>query len=224
MYDIVISNHTSKGIKMTKILLSLATMLSLTYATEAKPTGCVLVQPSTLSVNWKAYKTLGKIGVGGKFTSVTYTPHALEGKNFKALFVGSKVSIDLSKVDTGNPARDETLGKHFFSLLKGKTIEGEIVDIKKTDKHEKGKPRTGVVSVKLTMNEKTLTIPMKYVYSEGKFDAAGTIDLMDFAAGDALSSINKSCYDLHKGKTWSDVSISFSTTVDATLCNVEIKK
>ncbi len=209
---------------MTKLLLSLATILSLSHATDTKPTGCVLVQPSNISVNWKAYKTLAKIGVGGKFTAVTYTAHALKGKNFRELFVGSKVSIDLTKVDTGNPARDETLVKHFFSVLKGKTIEGEIVDIKKTDKHEKGKPRTGVVSVKITMNEKTLTIPLAYVYSEGKFDAKGTIDLMDFASSDALASINKSCYDLHKGKTWSDVSIGFSTTVEATLCHVKIKK
>jgi len=209
---------------MNKILLSLATLLTMTYATEPAKTGCVLVQPNTMNVNWKAYKTLGKIGVGGKFTSVTYTPHALEGKNFKELFVGSKVSIDLSKIDTGNPGRDETLVKDFFSVMKGKTIEGEIVDIKKTDKHEKGKPRTGVVSVKLTMNEKTLTIPMKYIYADDKFDASGTIDLLDFTAGDALASINKSCYDLHKGKTWSDVSIAFSTTVKATLCNVKNKE
>ena len=209
---------------MNKILLSLVTILTMTYATGPVATGCVLVQPNTMNVSWKAYKTLGKIGVGGKFTSVTYTPHALEGKNFKELFVGSKVSIDLSKIDTGNPGRDETLVKDFFSVMKGKTIEGEIVDIKKTDKHEKGKPRTGVVSVKLTMNEKTLTIPMKYIYNEGKFDASGTIDLFDFAANDALASINKSCFDLHKGKTWSDVSIGFSTTVEATLCNVKIKK
>ena len=209
---------------MNKILLSLATLLTITYASEPVKTGCVLVQPKTMEVNWKAYKTLAKKGVGGKFTSVTYTPHALEGKNFKELFVGSKVSIDLSKVNSGNPGRDETLVKSFFSVLKGKTIEGEIVDIQKTDKHEKGKPRTGTVSVKITMNEKTLTIPMQYIYTEGKFDATGTIDLLDFAAGDALSSINKSCFDLHKGKTWSDVSIGFSTTVEATLCNVKIKK
>jgi polyisoprenoid-binding protein YceI len=209
---------------MTKTLITLAALLSFTYASQPAASGCVLVQPATMNVSWKAYKTLGKLGVGGKFTSVKYTPHALEGKNFKELFVGSKVSIDLSKIDTGNPARDVTLEKDFFSLLKGKTIEGEIVDIKKTDTHEKGKPRTGVVSVKLTMNDKTLTIPMKYLYVEGQFDAAGTIDLFDFAAGDALASINKSCYDLHKGKTWSDVSIAFSTTIEATLCNVEIKK
>jgi hypothetical protein len=74
------------------------------------------------------------------------------------------------------------------------------------------------------MNEKTLTIPMQYIYNKDKFDAAGTIDLLDFSASDALSFINKSCFDLHKGKTWSDVSISFSTTIEATLCHVKIKK
>ncbi len=205
---------------MKKVLLSLLTLFSISHAA----TGCVLVQPSNINVTWKAYKTLGKLGVGGKFTAVKYTPVALEGKNFKELFVGSKVSIDLSKIDTANPGRDETLVKDFFSLLKGKTIKGEITNIKKTDKHEKGKPRTGNIDVKITMNEKTLTIPMTYVYSEGKFDAKGTIDLFDFAASDALASINKSCYDLHKGKTWSDVAIGFSTTIEATLCNVEIKK
>ncbi len=145
-------------------------------------------------------------------------------ENFKELFVGSKVSIDVSKINTGNPGRDETLVKDFFSVLKGKTIEGEIVDIKKTDKHVKGKPRTGNIAVKITMNEKTLTIPMTYVYNKGKFDAKGTIDLFDFTANDALASINKSCFDLHKGKTWSDVSIGFSTTIEATLCHVKIKK
>jgi len=209
---------------MKKILLSLATLLTLTNASGTGKSGCVLVQPADMNVTWKAYKTLGKIGVGGQFTSVTYTANALEGKNFRELFVGSKVSIDLSKITTGNPARDETLVKNFFSVLKGKTIEGEIVDIKKTDTHEKGKPRTGTVSVKLSMNEKTLTIPMAYHYENGLFAAKGTIDLMDFTAGDALASINKSCFDLHKGKTWSDVSIGFATTVKATLCNVKIKK
>ena len=209
---------------MKKTFLALITLVSLTYATQPAATGCVLVQPSNMNVTWKAYKTLGKLGVGGKFTDVKYTPAAIEGKNFQELFVGSKVSIDLSKIDTGNPGRDETLVKDFFSVLKGKMIDAEITDIKKTDKHEKGKPRTGIVSVKITMNEKTLTIPMKYFYSEGKFDATGTIDLFDFAASDALSSINKSCFDLHKGKTWSDVSIGFSTTIEATLCNVKIKK
>ena len=205
---------------MKKVLLSLLTLFSISHAA----TGCVLVQPADMNVTWKAYKTLGKIGVGGQFTSVKYTPAALEGKNFKELFVGSKVSIDTTKITTGNPTRDETLVKMFFQKLKTTTIEAKIINIKKTDKHAKGKPRTGMIDVEIAMNEQTLIIPMMYTYEKGLFTAKGTIDLLDFRATDALASINKSCYDLHKGKTWSDVTIGFSTTIKATLCNVEIKK
>ncbi len=204
---------------MKKVLLSLLTLFSISHAA----TGCVLVQPSDINVTWKAYKTLGKIGVGGQFTSVKYTPAALEGKNFKELFVGSTVTIDATKINTGNSSRDDTLVRMFFKKLKSSTIEAKIIAIK-SDKHVRGKPRTGIMDAMITMNEKTLSIPMKFHYKKGHLTATGTIDLFDFAASDALASINKSCYDLHSGKTWSDVSIGFSTTIEATLCNVEIKK
>lgn len=205
---------------MKKIILSLIALFSFSYAA----TGCVLVQSSDINVTWKAYKTLAKIGVGGKFTSVTYTPAHKEGKNFRELFVGSKISIDTSKIDTGNPSRDDALVRMFFKKLKSTIITGRITDIKATDKHVKGKPRTGILKVMLTMNEKTLIIPMMYHYEKGHFQANGTIDLFDFNGRSALTTINKTCYDLHKGKTWNDVSISFSTTIEATLCHVEIKK
>ncbi|RRS32623.1 MAG: hypothetical protein P794_00755 [Epsilonproteobacteria bacterium (ex Lamellibrachia satsuma)] len=205
---------------MKKLLFALLSFFSFLHAA----TGCVLVQPADMNVTWKAYKTLAKLGVGGQFTAVKYTANKLEGKNFRELFVGSTVTIDTSKITTGNPARDETLVKMFFGKLKNPIITAKITDIQKTDKHVKGKPRTGIVSVSIAMNEKTLIIPMKYYYSKGHFQAKGTIDLFDFAANGALASINKSCYDLHKGKTWNDVSISFSTTVKATLCHVDIKK
>ncbi len=204
---------------MKKVLLSLLTLFSISHAA----TGCVLVQPSDINVTWKAYKTLGKIGVGGQFTSVKYTPAALEGKNFKELFVGSTVTIDATKINTGNSSRDDTLVRMFFKKLKSSTIEAKIIAIK-SDKHVRGKPRTGIMDAMITMNEKTLSIPMKFHYKKGHLTATGTIDLFDFEGRTALTTINKSCYDLHSGKTWSDVSIGFSTTIEATLCNVEIKK
>ena len=80
---------------MKKTVLALAVLYTLGNAG-----GCLLTQPKEMNVDWKAYKTLGKIGVGGKFTAVNYTPAALEGKNFRELLVGSKVSIDSSKIDT----------------------------------------------------------------------------------------------------------------------------
>ncbi len=206
---------------MKRTLISLLALASLTCASSA---GCVLVQPNKMSVTWKAYKTPAKIGVGGEFTSVSYTPASLEGKNFRELFVGSKVLIDTGKITTGNPERDEKLLRFFFGTMKGHTIEAKITDIKRSDTHEKGKPRTGSLNVEITMNGTTRSVPMTYVYEKGRFDATGTIDLADFAAGESLASINKACFDLHRGKTWSDVTIGFSTTVEATLCNANIAK
>jgi len=203
---------------MKKTILSFLTIASFSYGG-----GCLLVQADDLNVTWKAYKTFEKLGVGGQFISVGYLPNKKEGKNFKELFVGSKVSIDLSKVDSKNEARDKTLVENFFSKLSGKSIEGEIVSIQ-ADKSKDGKRLyTGRVGVNINMNGKTLLIPMKYNYVKGNFKAEGTIDLFDFAANDALSSINRSCFDLHKGKTWNDVTIGFSTTIEATLCHVDMK-
>jgi len=205
---------------MKKIVLLLLAFASASFA--ASSSGCVLVQPADMNVTWKAYKTPDKIGVGGQFTSVKYTPASLKGKNFRELFVGSSVKIDTNKITTGNPGRDEKLVKFFFGMMSPATIEAKIVDIKRTDKHEKGKPRTGTITVQITMNGKSQTVDMQYFYDKEKFDATGTIDLADFAASDALASINKACYELHKGKTWSDVTIGFSTTVQATLCHTDI--
>ena len=203
---------------MNKIILSLFTLFTFSLASG----GCVLVQSGDMNVTWKAYKTLAKVGVGGMFTSVKYVPVAKEGKNFAALLVGSTVSIDTTQINTGNPTRDATLVKMFFKQLKSTSIEGKIVAMKAA-KRVKGQPHTGVLDVMLTMNGKTLTIPMQYHYEKEHFKASGTVDLFDFAGGDALASINKSCYDLHKGKTWNDVSIMFSTSIKATLCHVDVK-
>jgi len=202
---------------MKKILFSLITVASLLSAEG----GCVLVQSNDMNVTWKAYKTLAKLGVGGAFTAVTYKANNKEGKNFKELMVGSSVSIDLTKIDTKNEGRDKTLVENFFGKLKGKTIEGKIISIK-ADPKEKGKRvYHGGVDVNITMNGQTVTIPMRYNYKNENFKAKGTIDLFDFSANEALKSINKSCFDLHKGKTWNDVSIEFSTNIKATLCNTE---
>ncbi|HHH37926.1 MAG TPA: YceI family protein, partial [Epsilonproteobacteria bacterium] len=139
------------------------------------------------------------------------------------LFVGSKVTIDTKEVDTGNADRDIKLVQFFFNKMSQNKIEGEIQSIQ-ADPYSKGQPRTGIMDVMITMNGKSLLIPMKYHYEKEYFEASGTIDLGDFMALPALASINKSCYELHKGKTWRDVSIAFSTTVTASLCDVNITR
>ncbi len=182
--------------------------------------GCTLVQNDTVDIVWQAYKTPEKIGVKGKLPSLSYTPAHKEGKNFKALFEGATVAIDTTKVDTGNSVRDGKLVTFFFKQMKAPKISGKILSVT-PDAHTKGKPYTGKLEVALTMNGKTVNTTLDYHYEKEVFKAQGNIDLMDFAAGTALASINRACYDLHKGKTWSDVSIGFVTNVTATKCDVK---
>lgn len=206
---------------MKKIILSVLLVLSVAASANAsQKTGCVLAQKGKVSVNWEAYKTESKIGVGGVFDSVKYTPFAKEGKNFRTILVGSKVDIDTNSVNSKNAGRDDKLVKFFFNMMSSNNIEAKIVDIK-ADKKIKNAPRTGVVTIDVKMNGVAKTVPMKYSFSDGIFSATGVIDILDFSASKALFSINKACFDLHKGKTWSDVKIGFSTKIEAILCNVK---
>ena len=183
-----------------------------------------MTQSNDLNISWKAYKTLAKIGVKGDFTEFENIPNAKEGKNFRELLVGSKVIINKSKIDTKNSDRDKTIVDTFFNLLNENTILGQIIDIK-ADKKKNGKrPYRGSLDINITMNQKTLTIPMRYSYKNENFSATGVIDILDFDGSSALKSINTSCYDLHKGKTWSDVTIDFATNIKASLCSTNIKK
>ena len=203
--------------------LLLSALIAGTTLLWANNGGCTLVQSGDLSINWKAFKTSKKIGVGGTLPSLVYTPAAKKGKNFRELFVGSTVTIDTHKVDSGHAPRDAKLVKFFFSQMKSMQIQGKITDIKAAPR-KKGEPFTGTLNVMLTMNGKSVPATMDYTYADKKFEAHGKIDLADFAALDALSSINKACYELHKGKTWSDVEIGFSTTVEATECQTKETK
>lgn len=208
--------YYAKESSMKKIIFSLFTLFSLSYAAG----GCVLVQSGDMNVTWKAYKTLDNIEVKGAFTSVNYVPAAKEGKNFRELLVGSTLQIDTAKVDTGDLQMDDAFVSMCFKKFKATSIKAEIMSMK-ADKRIKGKPYGGVLDVRFTINEKTLVIPMPYVYDKEKFLAKGSIDLFDFSGRESLANVNKECYDVNKGKTWNDLKLEFATHIKATLCKVK---
>ncbi len=202
---------------MIKLLLSMLIALSYGYANEAKKPGhCELSQVGDFNVGWTAFKTSEKLAVNGVFKDVSYSAIAKSGINFRKIFVGSTIIINGASVSSRHGIRDLVLVKSFFNKMRPKIIRGKIVDMK-SNKRERGKPRTGTFFVDITMNGVRKNIAMNYTYDAGKLDAKASIDLIDFSAGDALESINKACYERHKGKTWSDVEISFSTGIKA-LC------
>jgi len=135
-------------------------------------------------------------------------------KNFRDLFVGSKMVIDVDSVDSKNPGRDAKLVNSFFNIMVGPDIKAEAVDIK-AQEVKKGEPKLGVITIAVTMNGVTKNVPMSYRYFDSKLGAMGTIDLFDFQGQNALASINKACFDLHQGKTWNDVEIGFAMDIKA---------
>lgn len=209
---------------MIKIFLSILFLVVASHASEMglKGGSCTLAQEGPVVVDFTAYKTAAKIGVGGVFDNVVYTPKAPSGKNFREIFVGATLSIDTVSVNSKNKERDDKLVTFFFEKMVDKNISAKILDYK-PNKRFKGKPKTGEFIVEITMNGVTKTVSMNYVFDEGVMKANGVIDILDFSANNALSSINKACYDLHEGKTWSDVAIGFTTNVKYTLCEVPNK-
>ena len=198
---------------MKKIALSLILAFGLAEAS------CSFAQPTDVDVTFKAFKTPLKLGVGGHFTKVNYTSSVKSATDLNTLVAGSTVAIEVASVDSKNKGRDVKLLNDFFKQMAGPNIKAKILSLKK----DKDARKTGIVTVSVTMNGVTREVPMKYSFSGGKLSADGVIDLLDFEASKALQAINKSCYDLHQGKTWSDVNIGFTMTIKAT-CNVPVVK
>lgn len=175
---------------------------------------CEYGQNGDIIVGFQAYKTPLKIGVGGEFNSILYINNTKIAKDLPTLLKGSTVNINTSSVDSANPARDKKLVDFFFNTMTQKEILAKITDLK-VDKVDATGKTTGVVFVDIKMNNVSHPAEMKFNYEKGVLQADGVIDLGDYKALGALSSINKACYDLHKGKTWSDVSISFNMNIQA---------
>jgi polyisoprenoid-binding protein YceI len=154
-----------------------------------------------IDVEWKAFKTPMKVGVGGTFGTIKLS--AKPDKSVDGLLEGAKAVIETSSVDSKNKGRDAKLVKFFFKTQGVDTITAEI---KRVDKE--------IAEVAITMNGVTRTVPMKLEREEeGKVEAEGVIDLADFDMLPSLQSINKACYDLHKGKTWQDVELEFELQI-----------
>ena len=208
---------------MKKLLLTIMILsLSLFANTPVAKMGCVLSQTGDVIVGWTAYKTPSKKGVSGIFDTSTYTPANKEGKNFKEILVGSTLAINTTSINSENEGRDKKLVEQFFKLFSTDIITAKITDIQAKSK-ETGKPKTGTIMIDINMNGVTKNIPMHYTFQKGTMHAHGFLDILDFQGSKALASINKACFDLHQGKTWNDVAITFDMQIKADLCNVNIK-
>lgn len=168
--------------------------------------GLKIISDST-KVNWVAYKTTDKVTVKGSFTEINLQD-TKAGETPQEVLEGARFSIPVSSVFSNDPIRDGKLKEFFFMVMKDpEFIGGEF--------HTKN----GSSYLMLTINSITKEIPLNIEYVNNKFTISGNLNLEDFSAQDAISSLNKVCFDLHKGpdgvsKTWSEVAISGSVVFE----------
>ena len=165
-----------------------------------------VVTPDSTSVKWTAYKTTDKKPVGGEFTVLNFENK--EGATPQDALNNLSFSIPVSSLLTKEATRDAKLKASFFGAMLGtEFIKGTI----------KYNDSSCVASI--TMNGVTNDLPLDVkISNETQVSMMGTMDLKDWNALDALESLNKVCFDLHKGedgisKTWEDVAIEVSTTL-----------
>lgn len=158
---------------------------------------CNLQQSNkTPVIGFTAFKTKAKVGVKGVFKKVSWKGPSKE-ESLPKLLSELSFEVDATSVDTLDEGRNENIIESFFSLLNEKNkIFGKIVKVSKKK-----------ILLEIKMNGKKNMIPLKYTFENSVFNGLGHIDLMDFNASKALDSINKACYALHEGKTWSHVEI-----------------
>ena len=187
-------------------IFGLSLSLLFTISVNAKECRQVM-DPKSISVEWTGYKFTEKEGVTGKFEKIE-VESSMSGADIQSVVRDIKFKINGLKFDAGNLARNINLKRHFFKKFADKAmITGHIKEMPKS--------KSGELKLVLVVNAVRSNIPMKYTIKDGKFEATGTMEMSDFKLNDALVSISKACFDLHKGKdgvskTWPTVDLKAS--------------
>lgn len=158
------------------------------------------------AIKWTAYKTTAKVPVNGKFDKVEIKGGG-NGNSVKEAINGAEFSVKISSIFTSNKSRDYKIRKFFFQVMNDpELLSGKFV----IENDTKG-------YTQLKMNGIEQNLPFTYTIEKNTFSMKSTMDINKWNAKNALESLNKACYDLHKGedgvsKTWSEVALNISTT------------
>ena len=162
-----------------------------------------LVKDST-KVSFTAYKTTEKVPVGGQFTKINITKAGQGDSALKAMN-GTEFSIPVSSLFTNDATgtRDPKILEFFFGVMENTELISGVFKVSGDSK----------CSIDVTLNGETKNIPLDYeMDGDDRFAFSGVMNLENWNALDAVSSINKACEVLHTGKdgvskTWSEVAV-----------------
>jgi len=163
---------------------------------------CYSYDKKGLDIKWTAFKTPKKLGVTGSLPNYSVSGK-MKGSSVADLLTGQKIDIRVNKVASGNEGRDVKIVKFFFGgLVGGDTMTAKVKDVTKD-----------MINMELILNGKKHEVPLMYTMKGMKLSAKGHMDILDFGMSKQLSALNKACYAMHEGKTWSDVTLSLETTL-----------
>lgn len=146
---------------------------------------------------WTAYKTPNKIAVDGSFKSISLT-NTKDDKSLEEALEGAKFYCDGTTVTSGDSSRDGTLTLFFFKRLASPDIYGSF-----------GKFENNKVMITITLDKKTITKEFTYIFKKNTITIQGSVDLLkDFDSQRAFTSLHHACFDLHEGKTWTEVNLT----------------
>jgi len=177
--------------------------------------------PDSTKVSFTAYKTSDKLPVGGKFLKIEFK-EVKNGATAMEALNGTAFSIPVSSLFTNDATgtRDPKLLEFFFGAMTNTELIAGVFNATADNK----------CSIDVTMNGETSNIPLKFtIDNENSITFNGSLNLEDWKALEALSSLNNACKELHTGKdgvtkTWNDVAIQAQVFISkSTTTNTETK-
>jgi hypothetical protein len=182
--------------------------------TKVEKTYAYFIDPSGIVLHWTAYKFIEKIGVSGRFDTIKFSAKK-SLTSIEDVLKSSRITISTGSVNSANGIRDPKLRATFFKTFNTDTIQGEILEA------EEGK---GLLALK--MNTINNLIEYTYRYTKDTIFISTHLDLIKWNAKKALNTLNKECYDLHKGsdgisKLWPDVAVKIKLPVKRDILVIE---
>lgn len=149
-------------------------------------------------------------------TQNTFTQFELASESGKLL--NASIDIDATSLDTSKDLNNGQGGQwpeNLAAVRNGNVVNGLFNNFVNPGKvmAKIGAIDASSISLDVTMNGETRTVPMNYSVADGKLTAEGTLDILEFNGADAFKKFSRICRSWHKGKSWSDVAIQFSVPV-----------
>jgi len=174
------------------------------------------VQPAFTTVNWTAYKTTARVGVGGTFTDLSITPGKEEG-SVTEIMTNLSFGLDIASTSTKDTSRDRKIRQYFFGTMAGWLPEEERL-ISGTINTVQGVDTGGIARITLRMNDLENEVDAKYRLEGNKLILETSVLVDDWDASSSIDSLNSVCEDLHKGedgvsKLWPDVDVRIESVL-----------